>query len=144
MTMSHTDNVLGRLITVVTLTINLCMAVVNAAAETRLIGVRVDGDANQSQQMLSKLQQRASRVGYTIVEQPSDYALRILVLAREPQWQQVFGVSASGAVAVLGQDGELLFMHLRQKESSVGRAIDRMAEQIVDRLPALVRGERVP
>lgn len=34
-------------------------------------------------------------------------------------------------------------MHLRQKETTKGGAMDRMADQILDRLPALVRGDKV-
>jgi hypothetical protein len=114
-----------------------------AAPAPTTVTVRVDGEAQVSAEMLNKLKERGAKRGTTIVESATDYDIRLLVIARPPQWHQAFGVSASGAVAVLGPDGSLLFTHLRQKESSVGRAMDRMADEILDRLPVLIRGENV-
>ena len=116
---------------------------VAAAAAPTTVTVRVDGDEQAAAEMLTRLKERGAKRGTTIVEGGAGYDIRVLVLARPPQWHQVFGVSASGAVAVLGPTGDLLFMHIRQKESSVGRAMDRMADEILDRLPGLLRGERV-
>ena len=119
------------------------IAIAAVAPATTTVTIRVDGDAQVSGEMLAKLQERGAARAAAIVAAPTGYDLRVLVLARAPQWRQVFGASASGAVAVLSPRGDLLFMHIRQRESSVGRAMDRMADEILDRLPALLRGEKV-
>jgi len=108
------------------------------------VSVFVDGNATHARAMLEKLQQRGARRGVTILEASrARFDLRVIVQARGPQWRTIFGVSASGAVAVLGANGDLLFMEIRQKETSAGGALDRLADAILERLPALLRGERL-
>jgi hypothetical protein len=114
-----------------------------AAQDVTAVRVRVDGGEKDAARMRDALRERGARQGIAVSDSQDAYELRIIVLAREPQWQQVVGVSASGAVAVLDPSGELLFMHIRQKESSTGRATNRMADQILEHLPALLRGERL-
>jgi hypothetical protein len=138
-----TCTIVRILLAIATILIGGAPVVETSTVAATTVSVRIDGDPQISSEMLDKLRERAAERGTMIVEQDTGYDIRVLVLARPPQWHQVFGIAASGAVAVLGPSGDLLFMHIRQKESSVGRAIDRMADQIVERLPALVRGEKV-
>jgi hypothetical protein len=113
------------------------------AQEVTSLRVRVDGGQEDAALMRDALRERGARRGIAVSESPDGYELRVIVLARGLQWKQVVGVSASGAVAVLDPTGELLFMHIRQKESSTGRATNRMADEILEHLPALLRGERL-
>jgi hypothetical protein len=107
------------------------------------VTIRVDGDTTHAREMLQKLQGRGARRGITFVEGADHYDLRVLVLARGPQWHDVIGIAASGAVAVLGPTGDLLFMHIRQKEATAGGTMDRLVDAILGRLPALLRGDRL-
>jgi hypothetical protein len=111
--------------------------------QTTSVAVCVDGESQAAAGMLERLQKRGARQGVAVTGADAGCQLRILVLTRGPQWHHVFGVSASGATAVLDAQGELLWMHLRQKEATTGGAMDAMAEEIVERLPALLRGEKL-
>lgn len=123
----------------------LVPALASGGAEVRApsVSVRVDGEPSTAADMLERLRKRGARQGITVVADEPAFQLRIFVLVRGPQWQQVLGVSAAGAVAVLDARGELLFMHLRQKEATTGGAMDDMADEILRRLPALLRGEKM-
>jgi hypothetical protein len=103
----------------------------------------VDGEPSTVARMVERLRTRGARQGITVDTEAPVFQLRILALARGPQWRQVFGVSASGAVAVLDARGELLFMHLRQKEATTGGALDDLTDEILRRLPRLLRGEKM-
>lgn len=111
--------------------------------QTTSVSIRVEGESTTAVTTLERLKKRGARQGIAVTSDGPSYQLRILVLARGPQWHQVFGVSASGAVAVLDARGELLWMHLRQKEATTGEAIDEMVGEILARLPALLRGEKM-